>query len=288
MLHQIAGKISVASCVLCIYMLIGLGTILPRSAVRLFIAVALWALAYAILLAYYSTDPNPPILPGLSGYVALWVAVLIRHEALSREGKADTATVSPLHLRCLSLLALIVVPPTISLLTKGKLSLEEYQSWRSDTFSTVLTLVAFYIMWQAMTELYAGHEWQKAVKWVTGAILLTYGWAEICDSWRYFNSFNMWMQLPTDFKTVHRSGLIDTTNYRATGTDYLDMSDSSRLLFGILKIAYVGVVGYLLYHRAAPALQKEPLRDRLMANLDAFMNGEKKATTEDPVATRNI
>src|SRR5436305_11044563 len=90
-----AETVAFAATLLCVWITAEAALRLPRKTPRLFMATALFALNWAILLLYYL--PGPPqdeLLSTFSGFLLVYTGVLLIREAKSRRSEAQAARVA--------------------------------------------------------------------------------------------------------------------------------------------------------------------------------------------------
>jgi hypothetical protein len=185
---------------------------------RLFSALALMALAWAMLLPFYGGVVESPLLPGFGSFLLVYVSGLVRSEVRLRDKTTDAPIVDVVsQLALLSLIPLAI--PSVPLQAAGKLGLRaEYFQLAA---ATILGAVGYLALWLAVRSLLTG-----VTYYVMTAITFAYMTLEIT-------------YLIGQFPTIAQSNQLMMTAPLAYG-------------FGVAKLVFTVVFAYALIHYDQP------------------------------------
>jgi len=180
-----AQTVAFAATLFCVWMTAEAALRLPRKTPRLFMALALFALNWAILLLYYL--PGPPqdeLLSTFSGFLLVYVGVLLLREARahgrhSPPGRPARAT-GWIDTLPLILFRITVGGYGVYLIARKLLRLEYgYSTLALAIWGTALTLFGYLAIWLGVTFLYQSSRSREWLAMALGALLLLYSAAEV-------------------------------------------------------------------------------------------------------------
>src|SRR5579884_20207 len=202
-----AETFAFAATLLCVWVSAQLVVMLPNKTPRIFTAVALFGLNWAILLLYYL--PGPPqneILAAFSGYVLVYVGILLLREVRESQSPAETHSLTwldtlPVHLFRITVggFGLYLVVQRLFRIQYG------YGTLAVAVWATLLTILGYTAVWLGTTILYRGSGASRKVALWLGLLLAAYSACEIAycvwyarDYWPPYHRF---LALETSPKT---------------------------------------------------------------------------------------
>ena len=142
---------------------------------RIFVAQALFAMHWALLLTYYA-GPHDEMIPAFAGLLLIFVGGPLRREGETRRRHGTHEKVARLDRYALSLLLLLVTPRVINE-TGPKGGALASPAFIVAWLGTALTLIGFYSVAHGVAALTNNRKWQ----WLAG-FLVAYGGLEIAFS----------------------------------------------------------------------------------------------------------
>jgi hypothetical protein len=172
-----ADTIAFTASLLCVWGAAFAAFRVPRKSPRLFLALALFGLNWAILLLYYL--PGPPqneILASLSGFTLIYAGVLLFREARrGSEQRADWLEKLPLFL-----FRTTVTGFGLYLVARRLLHLEYgYGTLALALWGTLLTILGYLAIWAGLATFYAKTPAGPRVRRALGSLLAVYALCEV-------------------------------------------------------------------------------------------------------------
>jgi hypothetical protein len=153
-----------------------------KTAPRLFFAISLYALSWALLLPYYSNTAQTELLPGFGGF-----ALVLCGRLLYREADPDKDSVKPVDRLALWLLGFLAAPSAVSLRIEegpGKQLITVGQT--EAIVGTILTCLGYITLYSGTRELCRGIN-SKAHRLLL-AVIVPYIGLEAWYIWRYIQN----------------------------------------------------------------------------------------------------
>jgi hypothetical protein len=174
-----------AAALLCVWISVFVAGRVPRKTPRLFLALALFGLNWGLLLLYYLPGPPPnEILSAFSGFLLVYVGILLHREAGGRRENA-VGTVSWLDKLPLYLFRGTVGGFGTYLVARRLLHVEYgFGTLALALWGTLLTVMGYFVIWAGLSGLYRSSPARQRVRRLLGLLLALYAACEV--------SFSVW------------------------------------------------------------------------------------------------
>lgn len=169
-----ADKMAWFATILCFWATVIVAPRLPYKTPRSYLALVLFAMSWALLVPYYEPGaPKTELLASLNGFVAVFVGVQLRREY------QDGPTLPPIDRWPVVLLGIMVLPNSISVLTKGMFMDQEVVPRLEVAIGTLMTILGFISLFEGIRAVYAPDKKKlRRTRYLLGALLFVYSYFE--------------------------------------------------------------------------------------------------------------
>jgi hypothetical protein len=180
-----ADRVAWLAAIACFWAAIIVAQKLPSKTPRIYWALVLFAMSWALLVPYYEPGaPKTELLASLNGFVAVFVGVQLRREYQERPA------LSPIDRWPVVLLVIIVLPNSISVLTKGMFIDQQIVPRLEVVIGTLMTVLGFISLFEGVRAIYAPDKKKfKRVTYFLGTLLFIYSCFECAYAgwyWTYY------------------------------------------------------------------------------------------------------
>jgi hypothetical protein len=184
-INSLADKIAWFATIVCFWITVIVANHLPSKTPRIYLTLVLFAMSWALLVPYYEPGvPKTDLLASLNGFVAVFVGVQLRREY------QDRPILPPIVRWPVILLGIIVLPNSISVLTKGMFIDKEVVPRLEVAIGTLMTIFGFISLLEGIRTGYASNKKKlRGVRYFLGAWLFIYSGFEIWYSIWFWNNY---------------------------------------------------------------------------------------------------
>ncbi len=181
-----ADRVAWLSSVACFWAAIIVAGRLPSKTPRIYWALVLFAMSWALLVPYYEPGaPKTELLASLNGFVAVFVGVQLRREYQERH------SLTPIDKWPVYILVIIVLPNSISVWTKGMLIDEQIVPRLEVLIGTLMTILGFISLFEGLRAIYVPDKKKfKQVTYFFGLLLLIYSGVECWYASSYWKNYS--------------------------------------------------------------------------------------------------